>query len=176
MTQFTASQRSTFNNWPTKDKAAIYKIQSFWMNIDHSLTSIERETYSILEWFGDVGGLFEGLKLIAAIFMTPLANFAAKSKLLTATFKKVVTLPDYFLTRDNRHRRMVDKNDSTINKQLDLINFVKRQRMLLLTALFSLNSKQKNLMSRISSIKYREEAAADLSTSSNNEIVEDAEG
>ena len=61
------------------------------MNISHSLTSIERQTYSTLEWFGDVGGLFDGLKLLAAILVSPVATFALRTELLAQAFRNVVT-------------------------------------------------------------------------------------
>ena len=52
------------------------------MNVSHSLTTIERQTYSILDWFGDVGGLYDGLKILAALFVSPVATFALKTELL----------------------------------------------------------------------------------------------
>ena len=61
------------------------------MNISHSLTTIERQTYSTLEWFGDVGGLFECVKLLGAIIVTPFATFALKTELLTKAFTKDTT-------------------------------------------------------------------------------------
>lgn len=36
---------------------------------------IERKTYSLLEWIGDVGGLFDGLIYLGSIFITPIAIF-----------------------------------------------------------------------------------------------------
>ena len=61
------------------------------MNISHSLTSIERQTYSTLEWFGDVGGLFDGLKLLVAILVSPVATFAMRTELLAQAFRHVIT-------------------------------------------------------------------------------------
>ena len=37
-----------------------------------------RSTYSILEWLGDVGGLFEMLKLIGVTIVGPYAVFTRK--------------------------------------------------------------------------------------------------
>ena len=61
------------------------------MSIDHGLTNIERSTYSTLDLFGDVGGLFEGLKTLAAIFISPIAGFALRTELLANAFKIIET-------------------------------------------------------------------------------------
>ena len=52
-----------------------------------SLTTIERQTYNILEFLGDVGGLFDGLKIIGGFFVAPIATFALKVKLMANGFK-----------------------------------------------------------------------------------------
>ena len=47
---------------------------------------IERKTYSILEWLGDVGGLFDGLRLMFGQLIGPMAMFALKTSLWTGVF------------------------------------------------------------------------------------------
>ena len=165
---FDSSTRSTWDKWPTKEKPGFYKIQSFWMNISHSLTSIERQTYSTLELFGDVGGLFECLKLIAALFVTPVATFALKAELLAHSFRKYVTghekgvspveanlnrtqvagtttwldaLKCCCMAKGKRKMRLLDRANTSVTNQLDLFNFIKWQRMTQLTSLVLLNSK-----------------------------------
>ena len=44
---------------------------------------IERTTYNVLEWLGDVGGLFDALKIIGAVCTSPVAAFYLKVELLT---------------------------------------------------------------------------------------------
>ena len=39
---------------------------------------------------GDVGGLFDGFRMIAHIFIGPIAAFAMKSELLTSLFMKPI--------------------------------------------------------------------------------------
>ena len=65
----------------------IYKFNSFWFELRQELTVIERETYSLLEWLGDVVGLFDGLKLIFKILIVPLTSFALKAELLSEIWK-----------------------------------------------------------------------------------------
>ena len=60
----------------------MYKFHSFWLELSPSLMTIERKTYSMLEWLGDIGGLFEGLTRIGVFLGAPIANFAMKMELL----------------------------------------------------------------------------------------------
>ena len=64
----------------------MYKFNSFWTELSPSLTTIERQTYSMLEWLGDVGGLFEGLNGIGFFLVAPIASYAMRMEILTKTF------------------------------------------------------------------------------------------
>ena len=64
----------------------MYKFNSFWIELSQSLTTVERQTYSVLEFVGDVGGLFEGLSRFGFLFVAPIATFAMRMELLTSTF------------------------------------------------------------------------------------------
>ena len=46
-----------------------------------------RQTYSLLDWLGDLGGLFESLFYICAILIKPVTAFTLKSTVLTALFR-----------------------------------------------------------------------------------------
>ena len=48
----------------------------------------ERTTYSILDWLGDIGGLFDGLVLGAQVLLTPITAFALRRELLSEIFLK----------------------------------------------------------------------------------------
>ena len=50
---------------------------------------IERETYGILEWLGDVGGLYDALRLIGVLLVAPFAQFWLKSELLSNIFRLI---------------------------------------------------------------------------------------
>ena len=67
----------------------MYKFHSFWLELSPSLMTIERKTYSMLEWLGDIGGLFEGLTRVGFFLVAPIANFAMKMELLTSIFSFV---------------------------------------------------------------------------------------
>ena len=48
---------------------------------------MERQTYSMLEWLGDCGGLFDALRIIGMLIMWPLTSFKLKSELLSNVFR-----------------------------------------------------------------------------------------
>ena len=48
---------------------------------------MNRQTYSLLDWLGDMGGLLDALYLIGMIVMSPFAEFALKTELLSSIFR-----------------------------------------------------------------------------------------
>lgn len=52
----------------------------------------ERETYSLLDWLGDIGGLLEALMILSGVFVGPVAAFALKEELLSSIFRYVRSL------------------------------------------------------------------------------------
>lgn len=83
---FLASEQSTYSMWPTKEKHSRYKFNSFWIELNPSLTTIERQTYSSLDLVGDVGGLVDGLSLICSFLIAPIATYAMKVEILETAF------------------------------------------------------------------------------------------
>ena len=45
-----------------------------------------RSTYSLLDWMGDLGGLFDALMTLCSLLVAPLANFSMKMTLMTTFF------------------------------------------------------------------------------------------
>lgn len=73
--------------WPTKADPKIYKFNSFWFELRKYGTTIERETYSLLDWMGDIGGLYGGIVLIAQSMVSPIAAIAVKTEVFSQAFK-----------------------------------------------------------------------------------------
>ena len=74
---FKSPQTSNFLAWPTKENQdRHYKFVGLFTELSQNFITVERKTYSILEWLGDVGGLREGLLLIGVSLVAPFANFA----------------------------------------------------------------------------------------------------
>ena len=59
-----------------------------WLELKQEKTNIERSTYNLLEWLGDVGGLFDGLGLFVRFMLTPIAMNRLKVELLTQVFRE----------------------------------------------------------------------------------------
>lgn len=53
---------------------------------------IERQTYSALEWLGDIGGLFDMLKLLGYMIVIPFSSFGLRSELLSGIFRYISSL------------------------------------------------------------------------------------
>ena len=74
-----------------------YKITSVFLELSMDQTVIERQTYSLLEWLGDCGGLYDALKIISGAILAPLSSLALNTELLTQIFrmtKRKVSAPD----------------------------------------------------------------------------------
>ena len=115
---------------------------------------------------GDVGGLAEALYLLTLHFVQPISVIVMKSNLLSLFFKLVKGRDADMLERSeipyrgflrsaaccgkSRYRRMIDRANSLITRQLDLVKFVHRQRMLVLAALASMNKSQRNFRDDLS--------------------------
>ena len=112
----------------------------------------ERQTYSVLEWVGDVGGLFDGLGMIARMFMGPFSAFAMKAEILSVIFKQssqagkseptsqsslhrnLKEIPHEkclmaLFCKKRRYNKMLERAEGSITRQLDLVKYLKLQRM-----------------------------------------------
>ena len=73
---------SSMNKIPTEaEPNNRYIFTSLHFGQGKDLRAINRKTYNLLDWLGDWGGLLDGLKMIANIFVTPLTTLALKANL-----------------------------------------------------------------------------------------------
>ena len=52
------------------------------------MTITNRENYGLLDWLGDLGGLFDALYLICRFFVAPVAAFNMQAVLMTNFFRE----------------------------------------------------------------------------------------
>ena len=93
--------------------------------------NIERQTYNLLELLGDVGGLYDGLRISFANLLAPLVAFAVKIE--------VVTRVVYLMTRSapnkrfrisnynwpsRQYNKLLSRAENKVEKQLDLVKFI----------------------------------------------------
>ena len=64
-----------------------YKYVSMELNFSQNLHIINRDTYSLLDWLGDIGGLLDALKYLVQIIIMPYVSYTYKSQLLTKMFR-----------------------------------------------------------------------------------------
>ena len=60
-----------------------YKISSDVITLDQDISKIERSTFNGLEWLGDVGGLYDAMRLIRGFIVYPLALSLMKAELVS---------------------------------------------------------------------------------------------
>lgn len=81
-------QPSAWNKFPTKEQPLTrYKFSSLEVWFGQDSLTINRQTYSALDWLGDIGGLLDSLYIIGAVFMSPFAYFTLQINLLTKMFR-----------------------------------------------------------------------------------------
>ena len=80
-------QLSSWNTYPTpEDPSARYKYAGVDILLDPDLKLWTRQSYSSLDFLGDLGGLYDALRLIFGIFVAPLASFSLRSSMMTSIF------------------------------------------------------------------------------------------
>ena len=79
---------SSWNKFPTAENPSRkYKFTSYEINLSADKKVINRETYSLLEWLGDVGGLIEALRFLGKLIAGPVTSFSLQATLLSALFR-----------------------------------------------------------------------------------------
>ena len=72
-------QYSSWTTFPTdEDPFSLYKYASVEVNLNKDLAMINRQTYSMLDWLGDCGGLLEALFFISDMFFAPFMMFKVR--------------------------------------------------------------------------------------------------
>ena len=66
---------SSWNEDLIKNPGGRYKFNSMELNFSQDLILIQRQTYSILDWLGDIGGLNDALLAIIKLILTPYTLF-----------------------------------------------------------------------------------------------------
>ena len=75
-------------NFPTPEEPLNeFKFASYDIYLGRNLVKINRQTYSSLEFLGDVGGLYDGLRYGFQLLVTPFTSFTLSISLLTNLFK-----------------------------------------------------------------------------------------
>lgn len=60
---------------------------SFEFNFSADQRIFNRQTYSVLDWMGDMGGLVDAFFLLGQLLIAPISGFALQSQLLSALFR-----------------------------------------------------------------------------------------
>ena len=118
-------------HWPTKEKKSIFRFNGIYLELGQEQIKIERQTYSMLEWVGDIGGLFDGMRILAQILIAPISSYALKATMMTHFSPqqrpvKLQTTKVFCWRKDIEYKKAMDKAVRSVEKQMDLIKFMQR--------------------------------------------------
>ena len=129
-----------------------YKFISIAIEVDPTIKVISRETYSLLDLFGDVGGLYEFIQIAAGMLVSSFAALKLKALIANKLYSWYVpktreseSIPNYaclevyHLIQNlilcccqsrwfKEYSEALDKADDDLMNALDLISFSKRLR------------------------------------------------
>ena len=70
-----------------KNPDGFYKFGSIEINIDSKKNIISRQTYHLLDWLGDIGGLADALFIIFQLMLRPYMKFYTARFIVTNLFR-----------------------------------------------------------------------------------------
>lgn len=74
---------SSWTNFPKK-----YKFTGIELLFDNNVNLVSRETYGFLEFLGDLGGLYDALRIIFGILLAPISSFSLMTNLMINLFRR----------------------------------------------------------------------------------------
>ena len=67
---------SAWNVYPTSENPfSMFKYASIEINLSQDVTTVNRQTYSTLDFIGDIGGLIDGLRYVLLMMITPFSKY-----------------------------------------------------------------------------------------------------
>lgn len=73
----------------SKNPLGKYKFTSLEVNVNTSIKAYTRETYDVLSWLGDCGGLRDGVIWIGSVIISAFSSYSMKNLLLTTLFRVI---------------------------------------------------------------------------------------
>jgi len=94
------------------------RIANLTLNMDKKVIISDRRVYSILDFLGDIGGLYDAVTMIAAFFISSFANDLFVVWVLKTLFQIAKTAPaPESLLNNNPGKQSVGSPQSTIKRQ-----------------------------------------------------------
>ena len=111
----------------------------------------------MLDWLGDVGGLFDALRIIAEFVIAPISALALKLRLasLFVEDKKIEEkkspscLGNFFKMRRRGAKNKLARSQSFVEKELDLVRVIRRLKMMVVASLGTLTPEQRSLVAKM---------------------------
>ena len=160
---------------------------------------VNRQTYSLLEYLGDIGGLTEFFYYSGWLLILPLTKFTLYSTLLSNLFDEntfersrlsTVSLQDriksefnsfrafelrtgiiHYLCPDKDMKRKIKKSKKALMKELDLQKFIHRQRVQTTALMGLLSGGQQFFVHRLSKLYIKENLGTSSESSDNENLM-----
>ena len=79
---------SSWIYYPTEENPSNkFKFATIEINFNLDQMVWNRQTYALLDWLGDLGGLYDALQHICRVMIGPISAFTLNSSLLTSLFR-----------------------------------------------------------------------------------------
>ena len=88
--QFASAWNDNLDENPRGD----YTFGRVLIDQENSIYKINRQTYNLLEWLGDIGGLLDAMLFIAQLALWPVYNFNVTNHLMKRLFRKKPSFDD----------------------------------------------------------------------------------
>ena len=83
-----APQPTSWTDFPTEDEPYnLFKYSSFEIELNQDAVIWQRQIYSTLDFLGDLGGLFDALRFIGEMIVSPFKDYAVKVILMVSLFR-----------------------------------------------------------------------------------------
>ena len=67
----------------------MFKYASVEINMTLDLRRWQRQTYSILDWLGDLGGLYDSLFILCRFLISPIASYTLQQAFFSKMFRVI---------------------------------------------------------------------------------------
>ena len=88
--QFASAWNDNLDENPRGD----YTFGRVLIDQENSIYKINRQTYNLLEWLGDIGGLLDAILFIAQLALWPIYNFNVSNYLMKRLFRNKSSFDD----------------------------------------------------------------------------------
>ena len=109
-----STSSSTFSD---RDYTRDYGLAEFEISLDSQVDLYEREVYTILSFFGEIGGIFELLMVFGHIFFASYSKLTGKLSMVNhASMQSHLSEENFLIDKAKKFKKCIDENQNPIQK------------------------------------------------------------